>query len=209
MDMTTMYKVKGIGKETTINSKINIFHDNGKITRVEDKWDGSLPDSSIANVSNFYGLNVVNPFFWMDYAFSWCFFFWVFCYDAQYTRKIGMVRGCVVFSSNFIISSYLTIYLTHLLSCTHTDKHCLGLPPPQRRQRPQDGWCAQERRGGRQAWQLGVQLHLHQIAMPHILVQQIRLYWSGIGFRLGRRGSLGTEDHQKYSQEPWPSRRCF
>jgi hypothetical protein len=209
MDMTTMYKVKGIGKETTINSKINIFHDNGKITRVEDKWDGSLPDSSIANVSNHYGLNAVNPFFWMDYAFSWFFMFWVFCYDAQYTRKIGMVRGCVVFSSNFIASSYLTIYLIYPLLCTHTDKHSLGIPPPQRRQRPQDGRCAQERRGGRQTWQLGVQLHLHQISTSHNLVQQVQLYWSGTGFRLGRRGSLGTEDHQKHSQKPWSSGRCI
>jgi hypothetical protein len=110
MDMTTMYKVKGIGKETTITSKVNIFHDNGKITRVEDKWDGNLPDSGIANVSNHYGLNAVNPFFWIDYVFSWVFFLWVFCYDAQVTRIFGTVRGCVVFSSNFI-TSYLTINL--------------------------------------------------------------------------------------------------
>jgi len=58
MDMTTMYKVKGIGKETTITSKVNIFHEGGKITRVEDKWDGKLPDSSIANA--FRRLNAVS-----------------------------------------------------------------------------------------------------------------------------------------------------
>jgi hypothetical protein len=92
MDMTTFYKVKGIGKETTINSKVNIFHENGKITRVEDKWDGNLPDSGIANVSKYCGFNAFNPFFWGDLCFSWFFAFWVLL------SKIGltMVRGCVV-----------------------------------------------------------------------------------------------------------------
>lgn len=58
MDLTTRYKVKGVGKETTINSKINIFTDGGKIQRVEDKWDGKLPDSSITNA--FRRLNAVS-----------------------------------------------------------------------------------------------------------------------------------------------------
>ena len=94
MDMTTMYKVKGIGKETTITSKVNIFHEGGKITKVEDKWDGKLPDSGIANVSKYYGLNVFNPLFWASYGFSWFFMFWVFF------AKIGLlgVRGFVWFS---------------------------------------------------------------------------------------------------------------
>jgi len=58
MDMVTRYKVKGIGKETTINSKILIFTEGGKISRVEDKWDGELPDSGIANA--FRRLNAVS-----------------------------------------------------------------------------------------------------------------------------------------------------
>lgn len=51
MDLRTRYVVKGIGKEQTIDSKINIFYDKatGKITKVEDKWDGKLPDSSFQN----------------------------------------------------------------------------------------------------------------------------------------------------------------
>ncbi|KAB8337274.1 hypothetical protein FH972_021575 [Carpinus fangiana] len=51
MDMKTRYVVKGIGKEVTIASKINIFVDEatGKISKVEDKWDGKLPESGIAN----------------------------------------------------------------------------------------------------------------------------------------------------------------
>ncbi|KAK3172983.1 hypothetical protein OEA41_006311 [Lepraria neglecta] len=51
MDLRTRYVVKGISKEQTIDSKINIFYDKatGKITKVEDKWGGKLPDSSIQN----------------------------------------------------------------------------------------------------------------------------------------------------------------
>jgi len=51
MDLRTRYVIKGINKEQTIDSKVNIFYDNatGKITKVEDKWDGKLPESSIQN----------------------------------------------------------------------------------------------------------------------------------------------------------------
>ncbi len=51
MSMKTRYKVKGLGSEQTIDSKINIFTEGDKISKVEDKWDGQLPDSSIKNVS--------------------------------------------------------------------------------------------------------------------------------------------------------------
>ncbi|CAF9931602.1 MAG: hypothetical protein HETSPECPRED_008141 [Heterodermia speciosa] len=52
LDLKTRYVVKGIGKEQTIASKVNIFYDkdSGKITKVEDKWDGQLPDSSFTNI---------------------------------------------------------------------------------------------------------------------------------------------------------------
>ncbi|KAJ8609936.1 hypothetical protein MRB53_038874 [Persea americana] len=49
MDMLTRYKIKAIGKEQEIKSKIEIFTEGGKITKVVDKWDGNLPESSIAN----------------------------------------------------------------------------------------------------------------------------------------------------------------
>ncbi|MCJ1314493.1 hypothetical protein MMC25_008175 [Agyrium rufum] len=51
MDMRTRYVVKGISKEQIIDSKIRIAYDktSGKITKVEDKWDGQLPDSSFKN----------------------------------------------------------------------------------------------------------------------------------------------------------------
>jgi hypothetical protein len=58
MDLKTRYVIKGIGKEQTIQSVVAIHTDGeGKITKVEDKWDGKLPDSSIANA--FRHLNAV------------------------------------------------------------------------------------------------------------------------------------------------------
>jgi hypothetical protein len=52
MDLKNRYVVKGIGKEQIISSVVAIhLDDEGKIQKVEDKWDGKLPDSAIANVS--------------------------------------------------------------------------------------------------------------------------------------------------------------
>ncbi|KAK5174202.1 uncharacterized protein LTR77_001282 [Saxophila tyrrhenica] len=49
MDLKTRYVVKGIGKEQVIDSKVKIFTEGDKITKVEDRWDGKLPDSGIQN----------------------------------------------------------------------------------------------------------------------------------------------------------------
>jgi hypothetical protein len=83
MDMKTKYTIKGINKETTIDSKINIFtsSDGSKIEKVEDKWDGKLPDSSIADVSSVFQL--LNPLWWMGYAVGWLWWLWSFVW---YTR---------------------------------------------------------------------------------------------------------------------------
>ena len=53
MDLRMRYKVKGIGSEQTIQSKVLIHLDQeGKrIAKVEDKWNGKLPDGAMANVS--------------------------------------------------------------------------------------------------------------------------------------------------------------
>ncbi|MCJ1300214.1 hypothetical protein MMC08_003009 [Hypocenomyce scalaris] len=59
MDLKTRYVMKGVGKEQTIASKILIYYDqsSGKITKLQDKWDGQLPDSSFKNA--FRNLNSV------------------------------------------------------------------------------------------------------------------------------------------------------
>ncbi|KAF2130654.1 hypothetical protein P153DRAFT_375357 [Dothidotthia symphoricarpi CBS 119687] len=50
MDLRTRYIVKGINKEMTVQSVVNVHLDGeGKISKVEDKWDGELPEGSVAN----------------------------------------------------------------------------------------------------------------------------------------------------------------
>ncbi|CZT14868.1 uncharacterized protein RCC_00805 [Ramularia collo-cygni] len=51
MDMTTRYVVKGINVEKVIVSKILVYLDDAgeKIVKVEDKWNGNMPTSAIAN----------------------------------------------------------------------------------------------------------------------------------------------------------------
>lgn len=82
MDMKTRYVVKGIGKEQIISSVVNIYIDeaSGKISKVEDKWNGSLPESSIANVSV---SQIVSPVWWINYWIAWAFWGWSFVW---YTR---------------------------------------------------------------------------------------------------------------------------
>jgi len=59
MDLKTRYVVKGIGKEQTISSVVKIYTtaDGSKIEKVQDMWDGELPDSSFKNA--FRRLNAV------------------------------------------------------------------------------------------------------------------------------------------------------
>lgn len=53
MDLKTRYTVAGLGSQQTVDSKIKIWTegegDNMKISRVEDRWDDNLPDSTFKN----------------------------------------------------------------------------------------------------------------------------------------------------------------
>lgn len=92
MDMKTRYVIKGIGKEQTISSVINIYlNSQGKIEKVEDKWDGKLPDSAIANVSF---SQLMSPWWLLYHVEAWIFWLWSFVW---YTR-IWLVRGIDLFS---------------------------------------------------------------------------------------------------------------
>ncbi|KAI9806034.1 MAG: hypothetical protein M1833_004441 [Piccolia ochrophora] len=82
IDMKTRYVVKGIGKEQTIASEIYVFYDkaSGKIEKVQDKWDGNLPDSSIKNVSR---SQLFSPWWWYHYYESWAFWLWSFTWQTR------------------------------------------------------------------------------------------------------------------------------
>ncbi|KAK5119737.1 hypothetical protein LTR85_007313 [Meristemomyces frigidus] len=57
MSLSTRYVVKGIGKEQKIDSEIEITMDGDKIAKVADKWNGTLPEGTIAQA--FRRLNAV------------------------------------------------------------------------------------------------------------------------------------------------------
>ena len=80
MDMRTRYVVKGVNKEQTIDSVIQIFYDKdtGKIQKVEDKWNGNLPDSGFKDVSV---EQLFNVWWWLHYYESWGWWAWSWCWD--------------------------------------------------------------------------------------------------------------------------------
>ena len=52
MDLKTRYVIKGIGKEQVVSSVVAVHLDEqGKVSKLEDRWDGKLPEGSITNVS--------------------------------------------------------------------------------------------------------------------------------------------------------------
>ncbi|KAI5362116.1 Putative NTF2-like domain superfamily protein [Septoria linicola] len=59
LDLKSRYVVKGIGKEQIISSKVKIWSDGDKITKVHDEWDGKLPESSIAQAFQRLNANTV------------------------------------------------------------------------------------------------------------------------------------------------------
>lgn len=128
MDLKTRYVVKGIGKEQTIASVIQIFttEDGSKITKVEDKWDGKLPESSFVDVSFSRALS---PIWWMNYWIGWLFWLWSFVW---YTRA-------------WLVS--FTIERMRML----TIEFCVDLPEVELGHCAQDYQCAEERGGGCEA----------------------------------------------------------
>jgi hypothetical protein len=81
MDMKTLYKVKGIGSEQTIDSKGKAQSDDtGKITRAEDRWNDKLPDGAFANVS------VLSLRSWLYFGQSWAYWLWSFTWETWWWR---------------------------------------------------------------------------------------------------------------------------
>lgn len=134
MNLKTRYVVKGIGKEQTISSVINIFHnDQGKITKVEDKWDGKLPESSIVDVSYF---QLANPLWWAFYTWAWFFWLWSFVWWS----KPWLVRTSFLLGRFYVSSLLVEIKADFLL--------LLGFPSTQLGSSAQDDQRSQEQGGG-------------------------------------------------------------
>jgi hypothetical protein len=65
IDLKTMDKVKGLGTEHTIVSKVKIFTGGEKITRAEDRWNDKSPDGAFKIVS------VLSLRSWVYHGLSW------------------------------------------------------------------------------------------------------------------------------------------
>jgi hypothetical protein len=61
MDLKNRYVIKGINKEQTITSVVTIqtSADGSRIEKVQDKWNGELPDGAIKNVSTSFQVDCV------------------------------------------------------------------------------------------------------------------------------------------------------
>ncbi|KAL9603144.1 MAG: hypothetical protein Q9219_001347 [cf. Caloplaca sp. 3 TL-2023] len=95
MDMKTRYVTKGISKEQIIESRINIFYDKdtNKITKVQDKWGGELPDSSFKNVSI---EQLLDPWWWVHYAEGWAWWLWSFTWDTRWWQAMRQLNSVSV-----------------------------------------------------------------------------------------------------------------
>ncbi len=121
MDMKTRYVVKGIGKEQTIQSVIAIHTDEqGKISKVEDKWDGKLPDGAISNVSSVFQL--LSPFWWINYYLAWTFWLWSFTWETRVWR----------------VGGFLFIDVIHIKDVSSLLTGCIGFPTSQCRHGTKD-----------------------------------------------------------------------
>ena len=83
MDLKTRYVVKGINKEQTIESQIVVHYDeaSGKITKLQDRWNGNLPEGSFTEVS-FSQLFSVR--WWLYYYYCWGFWLWSWTWDTRW-----------------------------------------------------------------------------------------------------------------------------
>ena len=77
-----------MGMEKIIDSKIMIHYDEatGRVTKVQDKWNGDLPSSSFADVSL---INLFNPWWWVGRVEPWVFWAWSLTWDTH----VWQVRG--------------------------------------------------------------------------------------------------------------------
>ncbi|KAL5446646.1 hypothetical protein PMIN05_002406 [Paraphaeosphaeria minitans] len=95
MDLKTRYVIKGIGKEQTIASVVAVHLDEqGKIKKVEDKWDGKLPEGSIANVSSVFDL--LRPMWWVKYWIAWAFWLWSLTWETRVWRAFRHLNAVTV-----------------------------------------------------------------------------------------------------------------
>jgi hypothetical protein len=87
MDLKTRYKVKGIGSEQVIESVVKIHTDGSgeRITGVEDRWNGNIPEGAFTKVSF---VQLLSPVWWVRSAgvmwfWVWSFVWWTWRWEVR------------------------------------------------------------------------------------------------------------------------------
>jgi hypothetical protein len=100
MELRNRYVIRGIGKEQTIDSVVAIYTDaSGKIQKVEDRWNGKLPEASVLNVSPTFLL--LSPLWWMQYCLAWAFWFWSWTWETK-TWRVALVSANITYCGPFL-----------------------------------------------------------------------------------------------------------
>lgn len=77
------------GKEQVISSRVLIHTDDGKIARVEDKWDDDLPAGAVSQVGDILPLALLRGLARTGVAWGW----WAFM-NASWWRPFLVREGC-------------------------------------------------------------------------------------------------------------------
>jgi hypothetical protein len=134
MDLKTRYKIKGLGTEKTIESVIKIFTDEKgeKITQVEDRWNGNIPDGAFAKV----GISqLITPFWWINAC--GIIEFWIFC-SLCWVKPWEVSRWG---EASFYRFTSPAIYNPWYLQDVNGEINA-GIPEPQLGSCPNDGLCS-------------------------------------------------------------------
>lgn len=116
LDLKTRYVIKGIKKEQTISSKVLIHYDKAtnSITKVEDKWDGKLPDSSFTGVSR---EQLLSPWWWVHYTEGWAWYAWSFTWDMWWWQvRVETPWACLPVSRSTLKNLFQPLNIFRLLT---------------------------------------------------------------------------------------------
>lgn len=119
MDLKTRYVIKGIGKEQIINSVVAVHLDEqGKVSKLEDRWNGTLPEGSIANVSSIF--QVLNLRCWIHWHLAWGFWLWSLTWEMWVWRV-----DCTSFVDMLLNGTQMAAYV-----CTQAFRHLNAVTVP-------------------------------------------------------------------------------
>lgn len=117
--MSNKYVVKGINQEKVMNSVVRIHvGSDGKIEKVEDRWNGELPSGAISDVSNPSNWTL-SPFAGVRWAVrtgsdvAW----WAFCTFSWWSPFLvgAALRQCFESMTGFVLTMVCRLSVSLML----------------------------------------------------------------------------------------------